>query len=403
MCERGRVLIFDDEPAVARSIALMAQHNDMDTMSVSDAPTFFEKVREWDPTHIILDLIMPDMDGVEVLQELARQGCTASIAISSGVGNRVLNAAQRSATEHGLHIAGVLPKPFTMSALQAFLATTRDSLSLSLSRARSKAKDHETITAEDLNNAIAQRQFSLVYQPKIECATRMLKGFEALVRWQHPTKGMIMPDRFIQMSERLGLIGLITDQVVDQAFQWFSGIAAAPHMTLSVNISAKTLGNKEFPDELEIMCRRASIPASSVILEVTETAASDDQLLALDMFTRLRMKGFSVSIDDFGIGNSSLALLARLPFSEIKVDKSFAITASQSEESRAIIKSTVDLSHSLDLCVVTEGVEDRETLEFLQNIGCDFAQGYHIARPMAGDQVVEWMLQRSESRQHNLL
>jgi EAL domain-containing protein (putative c-di-GMP-specific phosphodiesterase class I) len=119
----------------------------------------------------------------------------------------------------------------------------------------------------------------------------------------------------------------------------------------------------------------------------------DDQLMALDMFTRLRMKGFRVSIDDFGIGNSSLGLLARLPFSEIKVDKSFAMTAVKSDESKAIIKSTVDLSHNLGLCVVTEGVEDRETLDFLQEVGCDYAQGYYIARPMAEAAVGQWIVQ----------
>jgi EAL domain-containing protein (putative c-di-GMP-specific phosphodiesterase class I) len=174
-------------------------------------------------------------------------------------------------------------------------------------------------------------------------------------------------------------------------------------LSISVNISAKTLGDLKFVDLLEGKCRDTGISPEAVILEVTETAAMDDQLLALDMFTRLRMKGFQVSIDDFGIGNSSLALLARLPFSEIKVDRSFAMSATKSEESRAIIKSTVDLSHSLDLTVVTEGVEDRETLDFLQEIGCDLAQGYYIARPMPGDAVVEWMLQRRESTRHNML
>jgi len=403
------VLIFDDEIAIARSTALMVQHLGMDAISVTNPEAFFQAVSDWRPTHIILDLIMPGMDGVEVLQSLAKQGCTASIALSSSVGKRVLSAAQRSASEHGLRIAEVLPKPLTLAALQSFLADNDETAPSPDKREKLTPKAFEPITMADVQAAIDGKQFRLVYQPKIDCATQSLKGFETLARWEHPEKGLIMPDRFIPLAERSGLIGPITDQVVDLSLAWFSSIAGvasiAGHsdLSLSINISARTLGSRDFPDDLELICRRTSIPCEQVILEVTETAAMDDQLAALDMFTRLRMKGFQVSIDDFGIGNSSLALLARLPFSEIKVDKSFAMTASKSKESKAIIKSTVDLSHSLDLLVVTEGVEDRETLEYLQSIGCDYAQGYFIARPLSGEQVVHWMLQQNENRAHRLL
>jgi len=399
---KGRVLILDDELDVGRSIALLAEHFELESRAVTTPKAFFSTLVEWNPTHIILDLVMPEMDGVQVLQELAQLSCRARIAISSGVGNRVLNAAHRSGAEHGLDIASVLPKPFTVAALREFLLSSPMAPAVK-TVSRPNDRGGATITSEDLVAAIDEKHFRLVYQPKVHCTTRVVKGFEALIRWDHPIKGPVMPDQFIQLSENLDLIGPITSQVVDLAINWYSNLERTSGLSISVNISAKTLGDLKFVDLLEGKCRDTGISPEAVILEVTETAAMDDQLLALDMFTRLRMKCFQVSIDDFGIGNSSLALLARLPFSEIKVDRSFAMSATKSEESRAIIKSTVDLSHSLDLTVVTEGVEDRETLDFLQEIGCDLAQGYYIARPMPGDAVVEWMLQRRESTRHNML
>lgn len=369
-------------------------------MSTTESDTFFHSITNWNPTHIILDLVMPGMDGVEVLQRLAEMECTYCIALSSGIGKRILGAAQRSAIEHGLNIAAVLPKPFSVSSLSAFLFGATETVP---QRNMLRPEVYEPVTMFDIQTAIEDRQLGMVFQPKIDCITRLVRGFEALIRWHHPERGLIMPDRFIPLSERTGQVGPLTGQVVEMVLQWFSQLPPNQHLSISINVSAKTLTDSAFPDSLEETCRQFGTACSQVILEVTETAATDDQLLALDMFTRLRMKGFRVSIDDFGIGNSSFALLARLPFSEIKVDKSFAIPARKSAEARTIIKSAVDLGHSLELRVVTEGVEDVDTLDFLQEIGCDYAQGYFIARPMPGDQILGWMAQWNSSRKHNLL
>jgi len=399
---RGRVLILDDEPSIGRMISLMAQELQLEAMSVTNPGMFFTALTAWVPTHVILDLIMPEMDGVEVLQQLGYKGCTARIAISSGVGNRVLGAAQLSAAEHGLDVAGLLPKPIKMRELQEFLYSSPDPNPAERHKKPFNEQGEMTITRADIQGAIREKQFRLIYQPKINCASGRITGFEALVRWDHPTKGLIMPDRFIALSERLGLIGLITDQVVDQALNWYISTPEVEGQSISINISAKTLEDQDFSYWLDVMCNRAAVPKELIILEITETAALDDQLLALDMFTRLRMKGFHVSIDDFGIGTSSLRLLARLPFSEIKVDKSFAMTVVKSSESKIILQSTVDLSHHLGLSVVVEGVEDRETLDFLQEIGCDMAQGYHIARPMSGESIANWILERQPRAIFNL-
>jgi EAL domain-containing protein (putative c-di-GMP-specific phosphodiesterase class I) len=252
--------------------------------------------------------------------------------------------------------------------------------------------DGPAISESELRRAVSDDQLFLMYQPVIACPRRKLKGFEALIRWQHPQHGLVMPDSFIGIAESTGLIHDITSIVADLSLKWISGSTALNDMTLSINVSAKSLDDKQFPDRLGAAALKAGVSPTKIILEVTETAAASDELLALDLFTRLRVKGFKVSIDDFGIGSSSLALLARLPCSELKVDPSFAMAATESEEARAIIRSTMDLSRNLNLDVVTEGIENQETLDYIEAVGCDFAQGYYIARPMLGEQALDWAI-----------
>ena len=252
------------------------------------------------------------------------------------------------------------------------------------------------ISPAEIQAAIDGRQFSLCYQPKLDFGLLNLKGFEALIRWEHPTRGLVLPDQFIALAEETGLIGKITEQVVDQAFRWYKSTAGTHGHTLSINFSAKRLSDDNFADWLLGVCRRAAMRPDAVILEISEAGMMEHRLSAHDMFTRLKTKGFHVAIDDYGVGTSSKLLLPRLPISEIKIHKSFAMRATQSEEARAFIKSTVELGHSLKIAVSAGGVEDRETLDFLRKIGCDYAYGFLISRPMSGDQAAEWIVHRRQ-------
>jgi len=388
----GRVLILDDDSAVGETIGFASETAGMEARSVTRPDEFFRAVDEWQPTHIVLDLVMPEMDGVEVMRLLAERKCEARIIVLSGVGSRVLDAARRTAAEKGLHVAGVLPKPISIKALQSFLT---DSSRARSRRTSAEKKNRFVITREDLQQAIAERQFEVVYQPKIECSTRKTAGFEALVRWRHPVLGEIMPDHFIPLAEKLDLIDEITQQILEQALLWMTEVeAVAPlSLSLSINLSAKTLIDLGFADRLARLCEDAGVNPDRVILELTETTAMEDAVLALDLVTRLRMKGFHISIDDVGTGYSSMTQLVRLPFSEMKVDKSFVMTAMVSRESRTIVSSIIELGHKLDLRVVAEGVEDEETLDFLAGVGCDYVQGFFIARPMSGNSVADWIAQ----------
>ena len=416
-----RLLILDDDSNIGEAIQSIAEAAGLQARYTTDTKVFFRLVEEWDPTHIATDLVMPDMDGVEVLAKLAERNCEAKIIITSGVGSRVLDAAGRSGNERGLNIAGVLAKPFSPRALRALLLDAPDADLPGTSGVYPRTEPINSIganstgsfelTEEELRRAYHERELQLVYQPQIECASGHLTGFEALVRWVHPRQGIIMPDQFIPFAESRGLIDELTDQVLQLSIDWFAKRFRGSQLSIAINMSARStsphlqsataysrrLTDSSLVDRIRKLCHDNSLDPSKVILELTETSAMEDPKSSVDLLTRLRMNGFQLSIDDFGTGYSSMVQLARLPFSEIKVDKSFVMSAMRSPESRAVVKSIVDLGHSLELRVVAEGVEDADTLRYVQGVGCDLAQGYFIGRPMLDDAVLAWT-EREASR-----
>lgn len=403
----GRLLILDDDPQVGRMIQMIAESAGFEARSLIDTEKFFPALQDWQPTHIAIDLIMPDMDGVQVLVELAALHCRARIIITSGVGTRVLDAARRSGNEHGLDIAGALSKPFSPRALRDLLrqpAPMGEDAPHAAGSGTARVRGvRDELTAADLTEAIAEGHVRLAYQPQVECSSGNLAGFEALARWHHPVRGLLAPDRFIALAEQHGLMDDLTFCVVRQALDWFvdnfadRATGASAPTTMSVNISASTLRDAQFVERLSDYCRGSSIEPSRLIFELTETSAMEDPVTSLDILTRLRMKGFQLSIDDFGTGFSSMLQLVRLPFSEVKIDKSFVMTAKRSSESLAVVRSVIELGRSLELRVVAEGVEDEDTLRLLQELGCDVAQGYYLGRPTAGDELLEQLARDSNS------
>jgi len=417
---RSRLLILEDDPGVGKVIHKVATASGHDARVVSQPDAFFSALEEWKPTHIALDLVMPEMDGIQILAELGARKCTADIIITSGMGTRVLDAAGRAAHEHGLNIVGLLAKPFSSAALRALLAKPPGSPG----NFRPGGKDHSGTTSElseaEFRLALEKSEIHVHYQPKVSCLNGALVGFEALARWLRPRDAVIMPEQFVPFAEKHGLIDDLTCLVLEQALTWFcprfvdtgaapavapaSAPATAPAVappgahsaiSLSVNLSASSLHDMRLVDRITAVCLEHRVPPARIIFELTETSAMESPVAALDMLTRMRVKGFQLSIDDFGMGHSSMRQLVRMPFTEIKVDRSFVISAAHSKESRAVVKSIVDLGRSLGLKSVAEGVEDAGTLTLLQQMGCDFAQGYWIGRPMAGDDVADWLAARS--------
>ena len=388
--EACRLLILDDDETIGMTIEAIALSAGAVARLTSEPEEFFLAVADWSPTHICTDLNMPGMDGLAVLTELARRDCKAQVIISSGVGMRVLDAAARKGAEQGLSICGVLAKPFMPDALRQLLQRQAPVPP----RPAPRPDPAYLPSRADLAQALQSRELTVHFQPKVHCASGQLSGLEALVRWQHPVHGLIAPDRFIELAEVTGLIDELTLQVLDQSLAWFvpwreTG-SDRQSLTLSINLSARSFGNPTLVSQLHARCQAAGMPPDRLIFELTETAAMDDPVLALELLTRLRLQDFQLSIDDFGTGYSSIVQLVRLPFSEVKVDRAFVMTAATSKESRDVIRSIVGLGHNLGLRVTAEGVEDETALAYLREVGCDEAQGYLIARPLAPAALDAW-------------
>jgi len=390
-----RLLVLDDDAMVGRTVKSIAETVGFEARATQSPTEFFQFVEEWVPTHVAIDLVMPEMDGVEVIARLSTRRCRAQIIITSGMAGRVLEAAGRSASEHGLNILGVLPKPFLPNMLRELLGAevpVRGAGGRPEIRTPRGPIEVAVITPDDITEALRDRAFQMAYQPKVTCVARELAGYEALVRWRHPRFGNVAPDRFIPLAEKHNLIDSLTEQVAEQSFAWFAENCSEPgsKLTLSINISARSLRNVQLLDAICERCKALAVDPARVIFELTETSAMEDPVASLDTLTRLRMRGFQLSLDDFGTGFSSMLQLVRLPFSEIKVDKSFVMAITRSAESRSVVRSIVDLGHSLGMHATAEGVEDAQVLAYLQEVGCDLAQGYYFARPMPGPEAARW-------------
>jgi len=415
-----RLLILDDDETVGQTIAKVGESIGAEILYTADPEEFLGHVESWNPTHVALDLVMPDMDGVQVLGELARRKCTAQVIITSGSGGRVLTAAGRSAAEHGLEFAGILKKPFTRNELRSLLekevprAPLGDVRHMIADAVR--PADEFVWTERAFRDALDRRELRAYLQPKVDCRTLEVVGFEALARWRHPIHGLLTADKFVPQVERHGLVNELTEFMFDRSLIWFErlktvetrsgqriGSSKVPaRKSISINISALSLAEPQFFDSLVSRCRAARVDPGDITFELTETNAMADPITSLDVLTRLRVKGFQLSIDDFGTGYSSMVQLVRLPFSEIKVDKSFVMAAMQSDEARTVIKSIVDLGRSLGLKTTAEGVDQPKTLDFLSEIGCDFAQGFYIAPPMPQEDIPTWLSSRDGMKNSNL-
>jgi EAL domain-containing protein (putative c-di-GMP-specific phosphodiesterase class I)/FixJ family two-component response regulator len=382
-----RLLILDDEDAVAQTISAIASGIGYDVQVCIDPNEFFARLGQWQPSHLAVDLVMPAMDGVEVLRRLAAMGCHARIIVTSGMGTRVLESARNTAIERGLNISGILPKPFRSQALRELLS---DAQATPLAAAVSESNVSQ-ITEPELARAVENGEFVMHFQPKVRMSDRRTVGFEALVRWQHPMRGLLPPGEFLPLAEKSACFVQLSYHFFGIAMGWFAGVCRQFPVSMAVNLSALCLNTLDLADTLSQICERHGVDPQRVILELTETSTMTKPTEATDTITRLRIKGFQLSIDDFGTAYSSMALLTRLPFSELKIDRAFVQTLTLSGDSRKIVDSTIKLARSLQLTTVAEGIEDDKTLAVVSELGCDVAQGFYFARPMDGEKATRWL------------
>jgi diguanylate cyclase (GGDEF)-like protein len=258
--------------------------------------------------------------------------------------------------------------------------------------ARDGGSRHRLETLEELRVALHTDQLVMHYQPKLDLASGLVSGVEALVRWAHPIRGLLLPDSFLPIAERAGLMGLVAGQVLEKSLRDLASWRAQNHqLSVAVNLSVSNLQDVELPQLVELQLAIHGIPAHALVLEITENILMADAERSGQVLDRLRAIGVLLSVDDYGTGYSSLAYLQALPVDELKLDRSFVTHMSSDPRAATIVRSTIELSHQLGMLMVAEGVEDAAALQMLRKAGCDVAQGYHIARPMPAEQLTQWL------------
>jgi diguanylate cyclase (GGDEF)-like protein len=275
----------------------------------------------------------------------------------------------------------------------AMYAAKRNNRGIVIWDDRYNQQGHDRLSLmSDLRKAVDGNELSLVYQPKVSLVGGQDHHVEALLRWNHPMRGVVPPVDFVPFAEQIGYIRTITQWVLSHAIaQCASWRADGLPINVSINLSARDVMDETLPDRVVALLQVHGCAAQWISLEITESAILDDPGHAVENLKRLSALGCKLSIDDYGTGYSSLAYLRRLPLDELKIDKSFVMGMVRDASDNVIVRSTIDLAHNMGLAVVAEGVEDEATLERLRTLGCDLVQGYFLSRPMAPDLVAAWM------------
>jgi EAL domain-containing protein (putative c-di-GMP-specific phosphodiesterase class I) len=383
-----RILVIDDESDIGEFITAVATAMGFHCEATTQAMSFLEKLAP-DTNIVMLDLLMPGMDGIELLRLLGKRKCNANIILMSGVGKRTIESAQSYGQILGLSIVGQLQKPFRPGELEEILRripslepplVNHPSPPLSIQRA-------------EFQRALEHNEFVVYYQPQIDLEAGRVIGVEALVRWRHPERGLIYPDEFIGQMEKLGLIDELGWMVANRAMReigLFSDGAQKP-LSLSLNASVYSLRNLSFPDALVAIGQEHGLSACKITIEITETGLIKELSRTLDTLTRLRMKKVKISVDDFGTGYATMKQFKNIPATELKIDKSFVQEMTSSQQDRIMVRKTIEIGHELGMNVVAEGVETPEQLNLLRSYGCDSAQGYLFSRPIPAIELVNWL------------
>ncbi len=289
--------------------------------------------------------------------------------------------------EHGSEVNLLLGR----AELAMYAAKTRQCGSL-IYHAQLDAGSQESLSLlSELRRAVENEELRLYVQPKIDLQRGRVIGAEALVRWQHPTRGLVPPMQFIPFAEQTGFIRMLSAWVLSGAARFSrEALDAGLSLRLSVNLSTRDLMDQDLPAKIEAMLAPLEVPPASLCLEITESAIMDDPERALSTLEHLHAMGFKLSIDDFGTGYSSLAYLKRLPVDELKIDKSFVMAMERDLDDARIVRSTIELAHNLGLTVVAEGLETAKAWAMLSRLGCDEGQGYYICKPMPQEQFIDW-------------
>ncbi len=339
------------------------------------------------PQLLIIDLEMPTMDGPELLSQLRHHGIDIPIMVVSSRERTLIQAVRHMGSVLGLPIVGGAQKPLTSAALGAALLNIEGVTGRKHGKARRLPLD-----ANALRLGLERGEIIVHYHPQVNIRTGELHGVEALARWQHPQLGMVGPDQFIPLAEQHGLIHQLTMQVMSQAMlQAASWQAQELNLSVAINLSPLLFDRADLVQEISGLQQCYNLPADRLVFEVTESSLLHELGVALGVLTRLRLRGFGLSLDDFGTGFSSLQQLAQIPFTELKIDRAFVHGLCDREKLQVMLRSAIEMANELGLVTVAEGVETEEELRLLEEYGCTLAQGWLFAKAMSTADLERWL------------
>ncbi|MFZ4719497.1 MAG: EAL domain-containing protein [Ilumatobacteraceae bacterium] len=386
MNERPRLLVVDDDPAICQLIAAIATRWDYET-DIASTPDEIDRLVGGGHDLVMLDLSLGETDGMRVMRDLGERQPGARLVLLTGADTSVLQGAAKVAELSGFRLVGACGKPADIAEIEAVLEPEPADV---------QPVDPEDDLAAQVLRALDEGTLYLMYQPMIDLHTGKVCGVEALVRLDVPGLEQVSPERWVPIIEHAGRsIDLLEIVLRTAAHDRATVPALAALPDISLNLSVLDLAHLDLPERAErILCTAAS--PDRWTLEITETAEVGKLADALDVLIRLRLKGFGLSMDDFGSGTSTLHRLRELPFTGVKADRRFVRTEFNDSDSHAVnmLRAAVDLGRALGLRVVAEGVETADEVELARQVGCDLAQGYHIGRPVRpealGVLVVTW-------------
>ena len=389
-----RFLVVDDDRD--QRYLLTRTLNGMGRARVVEAPSGHEALALLDRAGqavdiIVTDLQMPQMDGMELVRRIGERKLPVAVILISALDGVLLSSAATMAQAYGVRVIGTIEKPATRAKFHSVLSHFRTPVD----NVEAETGVAFAPTAHDVLGGISAGQIEPFFQAVVELGSGKVVGAEALARWRHPARGILSPDVFLPPLARAGYLDelswIMLSMSAMEAGLWRR---ADLKLTVSVNVSATSLADPGYADAVTQIVTGHGLEPSEMIIELTETEAILNIAAALENLTRLRIRGFGLAIDDYGVGYSSMQALSRMPFTEIKIDRSFVSMAASDPKYRLMIEHTVEVAHELGLKTVAEGVETRAECELLASLGCDRIQGYLVSRPADGSGFLRWMLDR---------
>jgi len=336
---------------------------------------------------VLCDIDMPEMDGMALLRNLAGMKNKPAVILVSGLDTAMRDSVAIMARAYDLNLLGAMPKPPSRSKLLTLLEQHDPA-----SPKKSNQSSRLAISRDEITSGLKNGEFVPYFQPKVEMASGRVVGVEALARWNRPARGLLPPGAFLEAIEEHGLMDDLTWAILAKSVTIGRGWhEQGLPLLVSVNLSLSSLGRLELAERIFEVVTSRGMDTSSIILEVTESAAMSVIGPSLENLARLRLRGFGLSIDDYGTGYSSLQQLTRVPFTELKIDQSFVRDAALQETTRSVVESSLDIARKLGLKTTAEGIETPEHWDMLSAMGCDIAQGYLIAKPMPAGAIPDWV------------